>query len=102
MFLYVWLVMLVVVATYMTLVTLINRRIRFKHVATWEAQGRPTFWNNSAANAVRFLSFFIFSARYRALSDLAIDYLVLSARTLPVIGLSLFALTATLILTGAV
>lgn len=78
----VWHVFMAFIIVYLVLVTLINRRLQFKHTTVWDAQGRPTFWNNSPANNIRFVRYFVFASEYKSLSDQTLVRLVLAMRIL--------------------
>ena len=78
----VWIIMMVDTVAYLSLVVALNRRLRTQHAEAWDQQGRPTFWNNSPANGLKFIRFFIFSNGYRSLGDKDLDVLAMTARAL--------------------
>jgi len=56
--------------------SLINHRLRYEHSAIWGELGKPSFWNNSPANVWRSAKYYLFSNKYKRLSDHRFDKLV--------------------------
>src|ERR1700742_3054095 len=75
---------------YLTLMLLMNRRLRTDFPAAWDEQGRPTLFNMSPANGIKFCRFFIFSSRYKSLSDSRLDNYAAIARVLFALCMVLF------------
>ncbi|HEY5347516.1 MAG TPA: hypothetical protein VIJ72_04940 [Rhizomicrobium sp.] len=67
---------------YLVVVTLLNQHVRFRHPEIWDNLGRPTFWNNSPANNIRFFKFCLVGSSYRRLGDPVLNKYVFVARTL--------------------
>jgi hypothetical protein len=78
----------------------INTRLRRVHSDTWEALGRPGFWNNSGGNGFRSVKFFLLSDGYKRLSDPTLNKLAILARA-SALGLLVFVLWGVgLVVTG--
>jgi len=73
-------------AAYIAVFIYTNRRLRVRHPDVWQTQGQPTFWNNSPVQSLRFIKFFVFSSRHRALGDPALDRAALIAKALFALG----------------
>jgi hypothetical protein len=87
---YIWLFGMVDVVIYIIIGTSIQRHIRIYHPHQWDVLGRPTFWNNSPANGIRFAKYFIFTSQYKELNDEKLHKLVLIMRVLFYLGLGSF------------
>jgi|SRR5665213_3103344 len=59
---------------------MVNHRLRYEHPAIWVKLGRPSFLNNSPANAWRSANYYLFSSKYKQLSDSVFDKLALAAK----------------------
>ena len=79
--------------TYIGLSIFLNRHLRLHHHDTWLKQGQPTIWNNSPANGLRFVQFFIFTSRYKVLNDRPLAKYVIVARVLMIVGFFFFAMS---------
>jgi hypothetical protein len=70
------------VIIYIGICTYINRMLRHRHPEVWQAQGCPTFWNNSPANGIRFFKYFIIGSDFKNLHDRQLDLYVMIMRVL--------------------
>ena len=78
----------------------LNNRLRCEHSDTWIALGQPQFLNNSILNQWRSAKFYLFSEKYKQLSDPIFDKLVLAIRIINVIQLALLACGIILVKAG--
>ena len=67
---------------YLGVCTYLNRMLRYRHPEVWQAQGRPTFWNNSPANSIRFLKYFVIGSDFKKLRDPKLNLYVAVMRAL--------------------
>jgi hypothetical protein len=86
----VWLIGLVTVIIYLGLAISLNSYMRNNHAAQWDELGRPTFLNNSIANHILFLRFFMFGSLYRSLNNKKINRYVFVTRIFLWMGVVLF------------
>jgi hypothetical protein len=68
--------------TYLIVIQTLNRRLRSCHAAQWNLLGQPWFLNNSPLIAWRIVGYYIFSDRYKRLSDPAVNRYALVAKLL--------------------
>ena len=60
----------------------LNRFMQSNHPTEWNALGRPTVLNNSIANNILLLRYFVFGSAYRSLNDTHLNKLVVMLRAL--------------------
>ena len=81
---------------YLAVMVVINRRLKIQHPKEWNQLGRPSLWNNSPANGIRFLRFVVFSSDHKALQDPKLDTYSLLEKILFMLWLALFIVSASL------
>ena len=77
-----------------------NGHLRARYPETWEALGRPSPLNNSIANGVKSLRFFVLSSKYKSLADKKLNVYVWILRFLNVLVIVLLVLGAILMAEG--
>lgn len=96
----VWIIMMVDTVAYLSLVVVLNRHLKTQHAEVWDRQGRPTLWNTSPANGLKFIRFFILSDGYKSLGDKDLDVLTAITRLLFWVCFVCFAVFVGMIFTG--
>jgi hypothetical protein len=78
------------VVIYLGVCTHLNRMLRRRYPEGWQAQGCPTFWNNSPANGIRFFKYFVIGSEFKNLGDGRLNLYVTIMRILFALGTACF------------